>query len=449
MHTLIERSGLKKRIDALGHKGRSGPRISNGEMSSLAAVLYSTGTTVYDRFDRLGGSVASGLAGRLAKELYGIKDLPSADQFRQQMNNIANLPGLSSAVRASIREMLLKSGVLLQPLPYGRGYIPIDGDVTVFNNSKTKKEGIGYTYQKNFGYAPFMIYIGYNQGFCLGVEFRPGNQNGQKGAPEFLRAMIHEARELTDQALLIRLDSGHDAAVNYVLFQEEGVDFIVKGNPRMKRTNLVAFAEKHIPECKDVRMPRPGKSVYLGSYYKTMHSNGHPIRVRMVYEITVRDSVWVKSKGTADGYYQYMIQPEYEVDLYYTSFTKEEMSDRNVINLYHDHGTCEQYHSELKTDMDVERLPSKYFATNKLVCELAMLAYNALRIIGSFSMECSDVPVSNDVDRHRLKTIIDGIIHLEAKVTSHARRVHLVFSENDSRTPVYHHVEQRVFGMPA
>lgn len=40
MHTLIERSGLKKRIDSLGYKGRSGPRISNGEMSSLAAVLY-------------------------------------------------------------------------------------------------------------------------------------------------------------------------------------------------------------------------------------------------------------------------------------------------------------------------------------------------------------------------------------------------------------------------
>lgn len=415
-------------------------------MTQLAVVLYSTGSTAFEDISRLKGSVAQGMAGRLAKELYDTKDVPSADRLRQRMNSIANTPGLSSAIRASMREMLLKSGILLQPLPYGPGYVPIDGDVTVFDNSKTKKEGIGYTYQKNFGYAPFMVYIGYNQGFCLGAEFRPGNQNGQKGAPEFLRAMIHEARELTDQKLLIRLDSGHDAAVNYALFQEEGVDFIVKGNPRMRYANLVAFAEKHIHDCKNVVMTRPGKTTYLGSYIKTMHYKGRPIRVRMVYEITVRDAVWVKSKGTADGYYQYMIEPTYEVDLYYTSL---EVSDRNVINLYHDHGTCEQYHSELKTDMDVERLPSKYFATNKLVCELAMLAYNALRIIGSFCMDCPDLPVRNNVDRHRLKTIINGIVHLDAKVTSHARRVHLAITENNKWTATYYHVMDRVFAMPA
>jgi hypothetical protein len=39
----------------------------------------------------------------------------------------------------------------------------------------------------------------------------------------------------------------------------------------------------------------------------------------------------------------------------------------DIIALYRDHGTHEQFHSEFKTDMDLERLPSGKFETNYLV----------------------------------------------------------------------------------
>ena len=58
------------------------------------------------------------------------------------------------------------------------------------------------------------------------------------------------------------------------------------------------------------------------------------------------------------------------------------MEDSEVIQNYHAHGECEQFHSEIKTDMDVERLPSGKFDTNELVLELTILAYNILRMIG-------------------------------------------------------------------
>ena len=38
-----------------------------------------------------------------------------------------------------------------------------------------------------------------------------------------------------------------------------------------------------------------------------------------------------------------------------------------VINLYHEHGTSEQFHSEIKSDLGVERFPSCHFATNSLI----------------------------------------------------------------------------------
>lgn len=65
--------------------------------------------------------------------------------------------------------------------------------------------------------------------------------------------------------------------------------------------------------------------------------------------------------------------------------------------LYRDHATSEQYHSELKTDMDIELLPSKYFATNKLFLALSAIAFNALRLIG-------DKTLSFDSSLHHRKT---------------------------------------------
>ena len=85
-----------------------------------------------------------------------------------------------------------------------------------------------------------------------------------------------------------------------------------------------------------------------------------------------------------DRYGQYFIVPDIELGTYWTNTS---LPDETVIDLYHAHGESEQYHSEIKTDMDVERLPSGKFESNKLVLELTMIAYNILRIIGQDSLE--------------------------------------------------------------
>ena len=43
---------------------------------------------------------------------------------------------------------------------------------------------------------------------------------------------------------------------------------------------------------------------------------------------------------------------------------------------------CEQFHSELKTDMDVERLPSGDYKTNSLILSLSTLSFNVLLRLG-------------------------------------------------------------------
>lgn len=91
---------------------------------------------------------------------------------------------------------------------------------------------------------------------------------------------------------------------------------------------------------------------------------------------------------TADG--QILFTPDTEIDMYWTSLG---VSDENVIELYHNHVVCEQYHSEIKTDMGFERFPSGKFETNTLILKLTMTAYNILRIIGTESMKKNDMPV--------------------------------------------------------
>ena len=93
--------------------------------------------------------------------------------------------------------------------------------------------------------------------------------------------------------------------------------------------------------CRNINNPREGKTVYIGTTWRNVNTeNKGEICVRAVYEIIER---------TLDPNGQFLLEPEQEINLYLTSL---DLSDEDVIELYHNHAVCEQYHSEIKTDMD-------------------------------------------------------------------------------------------------
>ena len=100
-----------------------------------------------------------------------------------------------------------------------------------------------------------------------------------------------------------------------------------------------------------------------------------------------------------------------------------------MIGLYHAHGTSEQYQSEIKTDMDLERLPSGKFATNALMLSLGLVAYNLLRLSGQTALTENDnlppeakMPVSKPVFRRRLRSVIQDLMYFAARLTKHSNR---------------------------
>lgn len=137
------------------------------------------------------------------------------------------------------------------------------------------------------------------------------------------------------------------------------------------------------------------------------------VALRAVYEIIER---------TIDKYGQYLLSPDIEANMFWTN---PPVSDRNVIALCHAHGESEQFHSEWKSDMNLERLPSGKFETNALALELGMIAYNILRMIGQESLRKKDAPMKRQAFRRRLRTVIENLIMMASHLTSHARKLTL------------------------
>ena len=356
------------------------------------------------------------------------RSLPSAETLRQRMDDIGS--SLRPQILEANVDMFRTHGV--EPTALETGEVPVDIDVTPMDNSQSHKEGVSRTYKGCDGYAPMFAYIG-REGYLVSAELREGSQHCQNGTPAFLREMVPLCKELTSEPLLFRLDSGNDAAENLGILLENGCCFIIKHN--LRRETPAAWLAMAEQNCKDIRRPRDGKTVYVGSDWKPVtytagDGSKKQVTLRIGYEIIVRE---------IDKHGQFLIEPDIEINTWWTNLG---FKDDDIIDLYHKHGTMEQYHSEIKTDMDLERLPSGKFKTNALVLELAILSYNILRMIGQEALGHRNPRVRKTVKRRRLRTVINDLINLACHVTTHARRMVLGLG----RSNVWRDVFESVYG---
>ncbi len=178
--------------------------------------------------------------------------------------------------------------------------------------------------------------------------------------------------------------------------------------------------------------PQPGKQVWRGERY--VERPGINDVVRMVFEVTLRTV-------EADG--QALLMPNVEVETYWTSLSDD---PGTVVKLYQAHGTSEQFHSELKTDLDLERLPSGKFQTNELVLLLGMVTYNLLRLIGQESLREADAPIRKQPFRRRVRSVMQDLIYLACRLARHARRLRLSFGRHCPWFNTWRRVYQRNAG---
>ena len=361
-----------------------------------------------------------------------INDIPCEATLRQRMDKHAEhfLP----IVERASRDFLSNIQPTLRPLP--TGHIPIDADVTPMDNSGSHKEGVSRTYKGHDGFAPMAVYLG-QEGYCIGFDFREGKQHCQKDTPALLAKTLRQAREITTQPLLLRLDGGNDSIENIDVILEHSedhktqspVDFLIKWNPRKQdKAYWLELAEQK----GRWEEPREGKRIATFSLQVSRQWQGYEYSVRQVIRLTER---------TIDKQGQILLVPEIDLEGWWTSL---DISEGDIIQLYADHGTSEQFHSEFKTDMDIERLPSGKFATNALVLGASVLAYNILRWIGQNGLLGPTSPKRNKAKRRRIKTVMQELMYVAARIIRTSRYIKIGFGKGCRALQAFETVYQKL-----
>jgi len=302
----------------------------------------------------------------------------------------------------------------------GRHYLPVDIDTTAMDNSKTKKEGASRTYQGFDGFHPILAYIG-KEGYMLDCELRPGSQHCQKGTAAFIEGLMGRLRGIQPGGrLLFRMDAGNDAFETLKAATGKGSYCVIKRNKRQESD------EKWLKIAKRRGMrveSRKGKKVWIGTARMHPQKKDEALEeVTCVFEV-------IERKADSQGN-RYLI-PEIEANTWWTNLA---CGAEKVIELYHGHAASEQFHSELKSDMGIERLPSGKFAVNKMLLAVAMNAYNALRLLGQKSIEKESRVKAR---RKRLGKAIRDLICVAGKLVQHGRELIFKMNEKDPMLPVF------------
>jgi len=420
---LLERTELKDRLSNVELLGCKDPVIAHSDIVFSMIGLQCIGKPDYDAIEPFRKTP-------FFIQSLGIDRCPSSSALRQRLDVVGD--AFDGIIKEESARLIRNTAPDIKGVSTSDGLmIPLDVDVSPFDNSKTNKDGVSRTYKGHDGFAPIFAYLG-RDGYLVNLELREGKQHCQNGTVEFLSESIKYSKSITDEVILVRLDSGNDSLDNIGACVDEDVEWIIKRNIRREsKADWLKIAK----EVGQKNNPRDGKTVWRGEIYRNVDGFEKPLRI--VFEVTERS---IDKKGP------FLIVPDIEVDTYWTSL---KVSPGEGIWLYHEHGESEQFHSELKSDMDLERLPSGNFKTNALVLVLGMLSYNILRLCGQESLrddngnEEDNPSYRGKAGRRRIRTVIQDLIYIASHLTTTGRQWFLSFGKHCAWTKVWRSIYQR------
>lgn len=385
--------------------------ISDIDIVSSWIAMLALGKSDYDAIEEYRGD-------KDFKRLLGIRTVPSAETLRQRIE----------ALPSDVAEVLRDFNLTIITTAFERAkqhrkgdrrfqeamtidtvtYAVIDSDVSVLDNSGSKKEGVEWTYKRCDGYSPMFSYIGAS-GYMLNNELRTGSMHSNvTGTLDYFEETIAMAKRITEHPLLFVIDSGNDDKNLLDLFESKSASYVIKRNLRKESPEeWLDWAKQH---CTYQRDGRDGSTVYYGSALRQIVVDKRERTIRIVI---------VARERRCEANSQMLLTPEVSVETYWTNLTTTE---KQVEAVYHMHGTMEQYHAELKSDMGIERLPSGKFHANTLHLLCGMIAFNLLRLVGMRMLESGMTPGKRG-RRLRLRTVLQSVMYMAGAIVHHSGRV--------------------------
>jgi len=390
-------SKILSRIKVISKVKKNTGAISDYDIVKTCIALICLGKTNFDDVEQYRKD-------RYFKKTLRLKTVPSAPTIRQRLETY------DEEMWAALRQIsieLVKAYFSDEAIEVNSThYIILESDVTPFDNSFTKKEGVAKTYKNFFGYAPMMSYAGVS-GFMLNNELRNGDAHSNcAGTDRYFTDTINYARQLGSYPLLAIMDSGNDDKKLVTQFIEQDTEFIIKRN--LRREPVEKYINYAIDNHEFKRVDKKtGSTIY---YARWEHQVG--VRIIPIAVVVTEKTMDYKTQ-------QPCLIPQYDVEVYWNSLN---LRADIVEEQYHKHGTSEQYHSEFKSDLDMERLPSGKFSSNYTIMLFGMISFNLLRIAGKKLLSTGMVPGARRGKRLRIRTVIQNIMYMAGQYVNHARR---------------------------
>lgn len=266
---LLQATQLKRRLDRVKLEGGGKPEISHGDNGLSMIGLLCMGKSDFEAINAF--EAESDEFFRLA---LGLGRVPSEPTLRQRLDLLGvHDAAATTAAESRVRTILLEESAQMvrrhapKLTACFKDWIPLDSDVSPFDNSNTRKEHVSYTYKGMDGYAPNFAYLG-QEGYMINCELRPGSQHCQCGTPAFLDETLELARRITQAKLLVRMDAGNDDIENVRVLRQKGhgpVDWIIKRN--LRKESPAEWFEEACAHGVSVD-GRPGKEVWIGDAWR-------------------------------------------------------------------------------------------------------------------------------------------------------------------------------------
>ncbi|MCL6446075.1 MAG: transposase [Alicyclobacillus sp.] len=203
---LLNKTTLGTRLNKTVIDGMGNPDISNRNVAYSYLGLLCQGKSDFDHIEPFRDD-------EFFRAALQINAVPSSPTLRQRLDMAAQKSGWETIILEESANLLRNLQVPITPVYLGqnkdRPYIPLDIDVSPFDNSGTKKEGVSRTYKGHDGYAPIFAYIGL-EGYAVNVNLRDGKTYFQKDTDKFLAQSIRYSKSITSIPLLVRMDAGND-----------------------------------------------------------------------------------------------------------------------------------------------------------------------------------------------------------------------------------------------
>lgn len=173
---LLHKTELKSRVDKTKLRDRQAPQIKNSDVLFSYIGLLCQGKSDFDAIREMQEDPTA------FEYALGIKNIPSSETLRQRLDMAKGK--FRTAILEENVNLLNRANAEFTKCSDTHQWIPIDIDVSPFDNSNTKKEGVSYTYKGFDAYAPIFAYMG-TEGYELNMEFRAGSDHCQKNTDVF------------------------------------------------------------------------------------------------------------------------------------------------------------------------------------------------------------------------------------------------------------------------